>query len=447
MGIQPKEQEKLMEKEIARLLDQVKSASFASMWIYFFNIISRWMVGGHINQANHLLSLFFELMSHVKVSQRLTPNLVIALTDNYEALWSLTGTRPDDLPASAHSPEDIELGLWQESFSPRKYANIFIDRIKNTELEKLSGNELRVRASIMAYDETRPGHVASSDMLAKASALLDGLLRLEPAVSEKSWPSLTDALLAKANFDNLLCDAFGAQVLLAARLGDPERTKAYLISMAKDHSVGHLLGNGTVAKIALSGVLAPILGITSQRCEDDVLAIEAAVRERLAIGLQPAHGKLTWPQLLKRLNSVRDGKFSRKPATESAIDTAEKRLGQTLPASYRAFLAITNGLKKYYSVGVEIWPVEKIAWLRDIEPELVNLYAQPETEECYQELRKALLIGSEPNGTERLLLLPPDDPAFEWECCFWAHWVPGELRYQTFRSFIENEAQSPETDL
>ena len=56
-----------------------------------------------------------------------------------------------------------------------------------------------------------------------------------------------------------------------------------------------------------------------------------------------------------------------------------------------------------------------------------------------------VLIGSEPDGTERLLLVPADDPAAEWQCWFFAHWHPGEVRHPTFRAFIESEILSNPT--
>src|SRR5262249_2942622 len=58
------------------------------------------------------------------------------------------------------------------------------------------------------------------------------------------------------------------------------------------------------------------------------------------------------------------------PATEAAIEAAERRLGRQLPPSLRTFYAVTNGWR---STGFFIWdvlPVEQLGWLRDREPQL-----------------------------------------------------------------------------
>ncbi len=191
------------------------------------------------------------------------------------------------------------------------------------------------------------------------------------------------------------------------------------------------------------------------------------MREHVSSGQQLAYGNLTWQQLLQRLsqaaaekNKSNNGsfglvpgmlgyveleKFVREPATDMAIEAVEKRLGLALPESYRAFLKVTNGLERYGFPGVTIMPVEQIAWLRDVEQDTIDAYSYPELDDLVQKLRKSLLIGSAPRSTDRLLLVPGDDPVAEWECWYFAHWIPGEIRYRTFRYFIESELQQRDT--
>jgi hypothetical protein len=420
-----------MQTEITLLLDKIKSEDMISVWPYLFQVTDTWMSAGYFNEANRLLSVFFEAKNEV------APQFYI---DTYEIPWALTGTRPHNVPALTRSIDDIELGLWDNLFGPNGYwgwrmlsdcgeaLSVFIDRIKTTELEKLAGNDLRVRAAMIAYDKDRLGHVASSEFLFEASLLLERFL--EPRAPLPSNLDLSGYVP--------VYHAVSAQAILASRLGDVDRATAHLVAISKN-GIGLLLRDGMVAKIALSGVLGANWEITPQQCDEDAQLIEKALRERFKSGRQLAYGRLTWRQLLRRLHRVWEVGPNREPATTTAIKTAEKRLGIRLPASYRAFLAVTNGLAKYNPVGVEIFPIEKIAWLREVEQELFDAYSDPELEDISCKLRKSLLIGSEPLGTERLLLVPVDDPAAEWECWFFAHW--GQELHQTFRHFIGSELQ------
>jgi cell wall assembly regulator SMI1 len=176
-------------------------------------------------------------------------------------------------------------------------------------------------------------------------------------------------------------------------------------------------------------------------CDEDARAIEDVWRERRKLG-RFVHGPLSWAQLLWTLGRTHDVKFERKRAAAAAIKAAEKRLGVALPQSYRAFLKVKNGLEKYDWAGVEVLPVEQIAWARDADKGLIDACSShPELADISSKLRASLLIGSEPEGSERLLLVPADDQAAEWECWFHAHWVPGAQRHRTFRAFIESQLQ------
>jgi cell wall assembly regulator SMI1 len=101
------------------------------------------------------------------------------------------------------------------------------------------------------------------------------------------------------------------------------------------------------------------------------------------------------------------------PARATAIAEAEQRLGVTRPQSYRAFLEAANGLKEYSPIGVELWTVEKISWVLDAGRTLLDFHEMTGLEDLVKGVRKSLLIGSEPDGAECLLLVPADDPAAE----------------------------------
>jgi hypothetical protein len=49
-------------------------------------------------------------------------------------------------------------------------------------------------------------------------------------------------------------------------------------------------------------------------------------------------------------------------ATEEQIVQAEKRLGATLPPSYRDFLKVSNGWRQVYATVGKLWSIEEVEW-------------------------------------------------------------------------------------
>jgi hypothetical protein len=418
-----------MDHRSQSLLEQVRSGDLESIQTYLYTIAALWMAAGCVGHANRLVTLWFEVGDALAelpgvgddpwqrgdtIWQRHPPAL-----NSFEIPWALTGTRPDRLPPPAPSFDDLEHALWRSLFSPT-HAEEYIERIKTTGPDNLSPHDLWVRAKTLAYDESRPGQVAPPERLAEALALLD-----------------SRGPITYSRYDAGMC-----QAVLAARLGDGERARTCLVNLAQiDNIRSPTLMDRTLARIALSGVLATAWKIAPPACEEDARAIEDAWRGRRTIG-RFVFGHLTWAQLLRKLSQSCDTKFRRKRAAAAAIKAVEKRLGVILPESYRAFLKVKNGLEKYDSVGVEILPIEQVAWLRDADKGLIDTCSSyPELGDIACKFSTSLLIGSEPQGSERLLLAPADDQTAEWECWFHAHWNPMPVRHQTFRHFIESELQ------
>lgn len=148
-------------------------------------------------------------------------------------------------------------------------------------------------------------------------------------------------------------------------------------------------------------------------------------------------------------------------ATEEQIVALENRLGATLPPSYRAFLAYTNGWRATGHFIPAVWSTEEVEWFavrnqdaidawldglrygyggKPIPPvsdeEYLNYGADGSAEsgtrpEYYQTLLE--ISDREVAGTAVYLLNPQIvTPEGEWEAWFSAHWVPGEVRYRSF---------------
>ena len=149
------------------------------------------------------------------------------------------------------------------------------------------------------------------------------------------------------------------------------------------------------------------------------------------------------------------------PATEAAIEAAERRLGRQLPPSLRTFYAVTNGWR---STGFFIWdvlPVEQLGWLRDREPQLYQLACK--TEATPGPFRKdpdgsRLREFRHEQGTRvmrTLAITSPGDAAWwlldpetvsetgEWAAGRWAAWQPAmEWSAKSFADLMQQEFET-----
>ncbi len=153
--------------------------------------------------------------------------------------------------------------------------------------------------------------------------------------------------------------------------------------------------------------------------------------------------------------------YGQEGASESAIKTAEARLGTTLPPSYREFLKATNGLQQPIeslpTTGGDFWAVEDIDWFRVRNADWIKAWRQEENEdddvpdEEYLDygpdqdscnlrtryLENALEISHD--GDAGIYLLIPDvkDKDGEWEAWHFTSWMPGAARFRSFEEMLK----------
>lgn len=146
-------------------------------------------------------------------------------------------------------------------------------------------------------------------------------------------------------------------------------------------------------------------------------------------------------------------------APEERIAALEARLGATLPLSYRAFLAFTDGWRATGHFIPTIWSTGQVEWLAARDQEGIDAWLggerysgrarTPIPDNVYLDygangaaggafrseyLQTALEISDrEVAGTAVYLLNPRTvTVAGEWEAWFFAHWIPGAVRYRSF---------------
>lgn len=168
-----------------------------------------------------------------------------------------------------------------------------------------------------------------------------------------------------------------------------------------------------------------------------------------------------WQSFLKRYaDAIGCGEWpGNAGASEELLAAIEKRLKVTLPPSYRAFLAASNGWRQASRAVPVLRAAEKIKWFRKEHADWVEAYAvvdprevRPVPEQEYfnyasedsinfdaRHLGQTLCVSE--LGDSAVLLLNPmvvwSDG--EWETWFFANWLPGATRYRCFADWMRQE--------
>jgi len=263
--------------------------------------------------------------------------------------------------------------------------------------------------------------------------------------------------------------ALGAE--LAARNGQRDLAIRFAKRYAGKSLLGHLPVNlcslaasRHVAPLLLQKILSAELELSDQVVRDYLAELLKVLDNRITQGRSLVYGHLRWKELLQKLsdaaikiddNSFYDqdvrqsGWLGYQGATKEEIRQAEEKLGITLPADYKDFLATTNGLKRISVTSGALLPISEIDYLKNIEePYMFDLlldYPQKDWEEdAYREmLSNAILISQYPDEQE-VWLIPEDQAKTRWQTWSFAAWLPGEIRYPGFRYYIEDQLQSSE---
>lgn len=165
--------------------------------------------------------------------------------------------------------------------------------------------------------------------------------------------------------------------------------------------------------------------------------------------------------------AVEAGWLGFPPATPAQLAATEARLGTTLPPSYKAFLAVSNGWQYPTTFIPKLWSCEEIAWLTvrhqgmidawlvgeryygkpvPIRDEVYLVYGPRQDPTTFRSeyLRTALDISDVEYAGTAILLLNPRivTPEGEWEAWFHAHWLPGANRYRSFQELMLAQYES-----
>lgn len=357
-----------------------------------------------------------------------------------EVFWHEAGRRPADVPFAAEPIDHIEL-------AHREYMAVdrWVMPLPMRPWQDLSGLDLLRRSMALAYLRSPNGSMPSEDDELEALAGLDKYV---------------------AAFDEPNGYTFGVAAGIAAELAARNGRTAQAIGLAvrwaerypdfwSNYSFPCMACNRHMAPLLLQGILAEPLGLSAESCRIYLEALLAAVDARMQRGRALVYGKWSWERLLKAISKqalkaepdlyTRDERRSRwigsGPSSEDAITAAEERLRIQLPADYLAFVRASNGLAQTSQTSPRLLPIEEIDYLRHVaDPETLALYKEYAGDDIPAAIESCILV-SDRDAEEMVLLIPPSVADARWQTWFFTHWVPGEVRYPSFRHYIEQQLQ------
>lgn len=219
-----------------------------------------------------------------------------------------------------------------------------------------------------------------------------------------------------------------------------------------------LARNRALAPLLLRGVLAEALRLDAAACAGYLGILLPAIAERRRHGRVLSHGRWSWKRLLKEISvraidrepdhvtpqQRRRRWLGRPRASAEVIAATETRLGVTLPPDYRAFLETSDGFEPWKATAPQLLPAAEIDYLSRVsDPALMDIY-RDYGDDVARAIEGAIRISTDKE--QMFLLLPPaTNPEGDgWGAWFFAPWVPGEWRHQSFRHYMEDELRGME---
>jgi hypothetical protein len=277
------------------------------------------------------------------------------------------------------------------------------------------------------------------------------LASLRAARLQDAWRELAVAQERQANLQQWQRVGLARlQVVLALDLDLPAQAQAALKRWAE-------LDESRTDLTALACWTTPLRLILDGALKERFAVDEACLAACLDRASQPAPATVSppvdWAAFLRRWPVCQ----RREPATKRKVQALERRLGVTLPISYRALLLVTDGLA-LDDFTPALLPAHEVGWLRDVIPdwlEWVNLQdgAQPDSDwDVFGQgqdwsrfpthhLPHVLQVSAEFNGAVYVLDPLRRRADGEWEAWLLDPRLPGAVRYPCLAELLELEAE------
>lgn len=389
-------------------------------------------MAGYLSEANSIISKLIQ-------SGGIDLDYVASIFQAMEVLWAVDGQRPQGLPLPS-----ADLDLLERRHRLFFGMNRWAIPLKTGHWQTLSDLDLfRVCTRMVVPDEDGKMPEAATELEA-----LQGLMKFIGAYTRaQPFYLYTYALCLSAE--------------LAARNGLFDEALSYarlFIKASSSYDELYLLAsNRHLAPLILKGSLQEELGFNADNGQYYSKRLLTTLEERITLGPKLVYADWSWQELLQRISDTvlnnRDDfevyadlkwlGFS--AASEEVIAETEKRLGLSLPEDYRAFLATSNGFVELIHCDAPgLAPVEQIDFLHRLgDPETLTIFIENYPEDSIPSVIDRCIVISEncQDIPEMVLLIPPVAPETAWQTWFFAHWVPGEESYRSFRHYIEGMYQ------
>lgn len=153
---------------------------------------------------------------------------------------------------------------------------------------------------------------------------------------------------------------------------------------------------------------------------------------------------------------VKSGWLGLPPDSDGEIANLERRLGTTLPPSFRQFLQVSNGWLRGPSYPERWYGTGEIGWFRDLEAEYVRIWAEnigPVPDDEYfvygpkqestairaEYVAACLQVSDVIDGYVYLLNPEVISPEGEWEAWVLGSKLPGAIRYRSWWELVAAE--------
>lgn len=391
---------------------------------------------GFLDEGNHLLQCLWQFKwPHIEDCW---------LPDQaFEVLWHAKGERPLNVPFQKKPIAAIET-------AHRRYMTIdrcFHLPMPNGSIEALHGLDLMRRCHQLACPPDEEDSLPAFDLERNA---LSGLNRLicESGDADAHHGGNNLVLAAELAARN----GFTAQAIECAMLWAANYPERWL-----GCNFPTMASSRHVAPFLLKGIFAEPFGLTVTSCQSYLKSLVTAVEARMKRGRKLAYGKWTWERLLtaaskRAVKAQRDlftkeqskSKWLGRPAApEAAIAAVETRLNLKLPEDYVAFLRVSNGFSALSTTTAPLRAVERIGrFAVEADADFMAILKEYPEEDAPEALERSIQISDLGEmGGELVLLIPPASPDDPWQTWFYAPWVPGVIRYPSFRHFLEQTFQ------
>ena len=410
------------------LLKEILSDDIEWVYVHISNKAIEWAIAGFIDEANNLLEQLWKF--------KIPHSGHLWLPDEgLQVLWMVSNKKPANIPFEFKDINLIEQENWSRVFYPCGDENSR-STILNNSFSELYDDQLFFKAINAGYDNSEKP--------------LDILEALKKFVK-------TDNAVGYTYFHATCCGA-----LLAAKNNLIDEAEYFVnlwgqgyLKYWSNYMLAYLMRDRKTAKLLLKGILAPVFKLTKETCNLETTEIIEVLAKRISSGRTLVYKTLSWKQLLNRISKLvieqntinfsdeilRSKTLSRTPAKNEEIKAIEKKLKTSFPDDYKKFLLTSNGFENFSHTGVTLSSIDKVDFLVNVDEQLVDIWADSMDDVVDgfgNKLKSSIVIGG--LVEEQYLLLIPL-PHKKWECWHFSSWRPGEVIYESFRFYMEDELQ------